>query len=254
MLIPLSEHELLVFWVQLAALIVTARLLGWLMKRIGLPSVIGELSAGLVLGPSVFGEVWPEGFEWFLPDEAVQSGALLAVSWLGVGFLLVVTGFETDLNLIAKLGRPAALVTAGSLLLPLIGGVIVGIVLPASFVPEDSSRLVFVLFVAAALSVSSLAVVAKILGDLGLMRRDFGQITVAAGMANDVIGWLMLGVFSGIAVSGKFDALETLTTVGALLLFIFLALTVGQYLVDFWLRRMRRSRDSLGVPCLCWWW
>lgn len=246
MLIPLSEHELLVFWVQLAALIVTARLLGWLMKRIGLPSVIGELSAGLVLGPSVFGEVWPEGFEWFLPDEAVQSGALLAVSWLGVGFLLVVTGFETDLNLIAKLGRPAALVTAGSLLLPLIGGVIVGIVLPASFVPEDSSRLVFVLFVAAALSVSSLAVVAKILGDLGLMRRDFGQITVAAGMANDVIGWLMLGVFSGIAVSGKFDALETLTTVGALLLFIFLALTVGQYLVDFWLRRMRRSRDSLG--------
>jgi len=246
MLIPLSEHELLVFWVQLAALIATARLLGWLMKRIGLPSVIGELSAGLVLGPSVFGELWPEGFEWFLPDEAVQSGALLAVSWLGVGFLLVVTGFETDLELIAKLGRPAALVTAGSLLLPLLGGVVVGIILPDSFVPADSGRLVFVLFVAAALSVSSLAVVAKILGDLGLMRRDFGQITVAAGMANDVIGWLMLGVFSGIAVSGKFDALDTLITVGALLLFIFLALTVGQYLVDFWLRRMRRSRDSLG--------
>lgn len=246
MLIPLSEHELLVFWVQLAALIGVARLLGWLMKRIGMPSVVGELSAGLVLGPSVFGELWPQGFEWFLPDEAVQSGALLAVSWLGVAFLLVVTGFETDLNLIAKLGRPAALVTTGSLVLPLAGGLVLGAILPDSFLPQDGRRFVFVLFVAAALSVSSLAVVAKILGDLGLMRRDFGQITVAAGMANDVVGWLMLGVFSGIAVSGSFNVGETALTIGGLLAFIFLALTLGQRLVDGWLRRMRRSQDSLG--------
>ncbi len=246
MLIPLSEHELLVFWVQLATLIATARLLGWIMRRIGLPSVVGELSAGLVLGPSVFGELWPEGFEWFLPEEAVQSGALLAVSWLGVAFLLVVTGFETDLNLIAKLGRPATLVTAGSLVVPLIGGLALGVILPSSFLPDDGSRLVFTLFVAAALSVSSLAVVAKILGDLGLMRRDFGQITVAAGMANDVLGWLMLGVFGGIAVSGEFDIVDTSLTVGALAVFIFLALTLGQRLVDMWLRRMRRSQDSLG--------
>ena len=247
MLESLTEHQLLVFWVQVAALVATARLLGWGMKRIGLPSVIGELAAGLVLGPSVFGELWPEGFEWFLHEgNEVQSGALLAVSWLGVAFLLVVTGFETDLNLIAKLGRPAAFVTAGSLLLPLLGGVAVGVVLPDSFLPDDSGRLVFVLFVAAALSVSSLAVVAKILGDLGLMRRDFGQITVAAGMANDVIGWIMLGVFSGMAVSGSFNIAKTAITLGGLLAFIVLALTLGQRLVDFWLRRMRSSRDSLG--------
>jgi len=142
-LIPIEEHELLVFWVQLFVIVVFARSLGWLMRRIGLPGVIGELGAGLVLGPSIFGVVWPEGFRWFLPEEhaEVTSAALLAVGWVGVVLLLVVTGFETDLGLIQKLG-------------------------------------------ALALSVSSLAVVAKILSELGLMRRDFGQITVAAGMAN----------------------------------------------------------------------
>lgn len=247
MLIPLSEHELLVFWVQIAALVGMARFLGWGMRRIGLPGIIGELLAGLVLGPSVFGKVWEGGFEWFLPEgEASQSAALLAVSWLGVTFLLVVTGFETDLSLISKLGRSAALVTSGSLVLPMAGGFLVGYLLPDSFLPEDSNRTVFVLFISLALAVSSLAVVAKILGDLGLMRRDFGQITVAAGMANDVIGWLLLGIYSGLAISGEFDPAETFSNLGLLVLFLVLSLTLGQKLVDRWLRLMRKSEDALG--------
>ena len=100
MLIPLDEHHLLVFWVQVASLVLLARLLGWGMRRIGMPGIIGELAAGVVLGPSIFGKVWPEGFEWYLPGEELQSGAILAVGWVGLAFLLVVTGFETDLGLI----------------------------------------------------------------------------------------------------------------------------------------------------------
>ena len=63
MLIPIEEHELLVFWVQLFTLLSFAHAFGYVMRRIGLPSVIGQLLAGLVLGPSVFGEIWPSGFE-----------------------------------------------------------------------------------------------------------------------------------------------------------------------------------------------
>ena len=108
MLESLSEHELLVFWAELLVLVVFARALGVFMRRIGLPSVIGELGAGLILGPSVFGRVWPDGFDWLFPGGEAQSAALLAVSWLGVALLLIVTGFETDLALIRKLGLPAA--------------------------------------------------------------------------------------------------------------------------------------------------
>lgn len=244
MLIPLDEHHLLVFWVQIASLVILARLLGWGMRRIGMPGIIGELAAGVVLGPSVFGKVWPEGFEWYLPGEELQSGALLAVGWVGLAFLLVVTGFETDLGLITKLGRSAAYVTFGSLLFPLVGGIMLGAALPDTFlVPGEQPKIVFVLFIMLAVSVSSLAVVAKILGDLGLMRRDFGQITVAAGMANDVIGWVMLGIFSGLAASGKFDPFDLLTTVGGLLIFSVFAFTLGQKILDAWLRRVRRSQN-----------
>ena len=244
MLIPLDEHHLLVFWVQVASLVILARVLGWGMRRIGMPGIIGELAAGVILGPSIFGKVWPEGFEWYLPGEELQSGALLAVGWVGLAFLLVVTGFETDLGLITKLGRPAVHVTVGSMLLPLFGGIVLGGALPNSFlVAGEHPRIVFVLFIMLAVSVSSLAVVAKILGDLGLMRRDFGQITVAAGMANDVVGWVMLGIFSGLAASGQFDPLDLLTTVGGLALFSVFAFTLGQKIVNMWLRRMRRTQN-----------
>ncbi len=245
MLTPLSEHQLLVFWTQLLILVVMARACGALMRRVNLPSVIGQLGAGVILGPSIFGRVWPEGFHWFLPDYPISSGALLAVSWIGVALLLVTAGFETDLGLIRRLGRASALVTGFSLVVPLIGGLVVGLLLPDSFVGSGADRTVFALFVAAALSVSALAVIAKILSELGLMRRDFGQITVAAGMANDVVGWVMLAVFAGFAVSGEVSAGGVAKTVVGLAAFLTLAMTVGQRVVDRALRWVRRDGPNV---------
>lgn len=72
MLIPLDEHQLLVFWTQLLVLVAFARICGGIMRRVNLPSVIGQLIAGVVLGPSIFGKVWPDGFHWFLPDDEIN--------------------------------------------------------------------------------------------------------------------------------------------------------------------------------------
>ena len=246
MLTPLDEHDLLVFWTQLLVLVATARMCGSLMRRINLPSVIGQLGAGVILGPSVFGRVWERGFDWFLPEKEISSGALFAVSWLGVALLLVTAGFETDLGLIRRLGRAAALVTGFSLFVPLVGGLVVGRLLPESFIGEGSDRTVFALFVAAALSVSALAVIAKILSELGLMRRDFGQITVAAGMANDVVGWVMLAVFTGFAASGEVSVSAVLETVLGLALFLVIAMTAGQRVVDRSLRWVRREGSNVA--------
>jgi Kef-type K+ transport system membrane component KefB/nucleotide-binding universal stress UspA family protein len=246
MLTPLDEHQLLIFWTQLLVLVAMARICGELMRRINLPAVIGQLAAGVILGPSIFGRVWEDGFHWFLPEEEISSGALLAISWLGVAMLLVTAGFETDLALIRRLGRAAALVTGFSLLVPLVGGLAVGFLLPESFIGAESDRTVFALFVAAALSVSALAVIAKILSELGLMRRDFGQITVAAGMANDVVGWVMLAVFAGFAASGSVSIGAVLQTVLGLAAFLALAMTVGQRVVDRALRWVRR--DGPNIP------
>ena len=248
MLDSLSEHELLVFWVELLALFAVARFGGYLFRRIGLPTVIGHLGAGVVLGPSVFGKIFPSGFEWFLGDgHEIQSGALLAIAWMGIALLLIITGFETDLGLIMRLGRAATLVSWSSLLVPLAAGLAVGFALPDVFRSDlGIAKWVFALFVGTALGVSSLAVVARILSELGLMRRDFGQITVAAGMANDLVGWLMLGLLAALASPDGFDAIKVIRTVLAMALFIGLALTLGQRVVDYMLRQVRKEGENIG--------
>lgn len=251
MLESLSEHQLLVFWTQLLVLLVVARVLGRLARALGQPAVIGELTAGVLLGPSVFGQLWPDGFEWFLPDDPVQSGMLQTVGWLGVVLLLLATGFETDLALIQRLGRAAVLVATGSLVVPFAMGLAVGFAIPEGFLGDDTSRLVFALFMATAMSISSLPVIAKILTELRMMRRNFGQLTLAAGMANDVVGWILLGVIAGIATSGSVSLGGVTFTLVGMASFFLVALTIGQRVVDGMLRAARSRGDDtvalLGV-------
>lgn len=244
MLSSLDHHELLVFWAELLVIYATARLLGAGARRLGLPSVVGELSAGVVLGPSLFGSVWEGGFDWFLPGSEVQSALLLAVSWFSAAFLLVVAGFETDLALIQRLGRAAVLVTLGSLLVPLVGGLIVGSQIPDTFYGDEGTRLVFTLFIGVSVAVSALAVVAKILSDLRLMRRDVGQITLAVGMANDLVGWVILGVIAGLA-AGDASLTGVIVTIAGLSAFLIAALTLGQRAVDSSLRYIRRDGPNI---------
>lgn len=245
-LVSPSEHDLLLLWVQLPLLLVVAGSLGHLMRRIGQPAVIGELGAGLVLGPSVFGRIWPDGFAWVFPGDALQSAMLLTVAWIGVVLLLVGIGSETDLGLLRQQGKAATLVGAGSLLVPLGAGLGIGLALPDGFVGDEGDGIVFALFVAAALSISSLPVIAKILGELNLLRRDFGQVMLAAGVVNDVVGWLLLGVVAGIATSGSASVLDVGGTILGMLLLGGFALTVGRRGLDGALRWA--VRREVGAP------
>jgi Kef-type K+ transport system membrane component KefB len=240
----LSEHQLLVFWIQLVVLVVVARWLGALMRRLGQPAVIGELAAGLLLGPSVFGKIAPGAARWLFPANATQSGLIVAVGWVGIVMLLAVTGCETDLGLVRQLGRALAWVASASIVVPFAVGLAIGFALPSAFT-SGTPRAVFAAFVATALSISALPVIAKVLGDLGLTRRNFGQVTLAAGMVNDLVGWLLLGVLASAARSGSVAVGRLALTILAVALFLLGAFTVGQRIVDLVLRHVRRKR--LGV-------
>lgn len=240
---PLSEHEVLVFLIQLSLLIGVARLLGGLVKRFGQPSVVGELAAGVLLGPSLFGRIAPNAFDWVFGEETVTS-VIFGLSWLGVIMLLVVIGFETDLAIISRFRNAALSVSAGALLLPL--GVVSALayVAPGSFIGEGVSTGVFAGFLALALSVSALPVVAKILQELGYLRRNFGQITLAAGMTMDAVGWLLLAALSGIAQDG-FDLVLLAQSFGGLIVFLALLLTVGRWALDALMRRVMAQGSSV---------
>lgn len=227
---PLTEHEVLVFLAQLLVLVGTARIFGWLMKSINQPPVVGELLAGVVLGPTILGKIAPSVQEWIFGD-AIVGSVVFGLSWLAVIMLLVVIGFETDLAIIARFRTAALAVSAGALLLPLVGFFFVGRLVPDTFLGEGVEPSVFAGFFALALSVSALPVVAKILQDLGYLRRNFGQITLAAGMTMDSVGWLILAALSGIAQDG-FQPVELAKSFGGLVVFLIFAATAGRWLID----------------------
>ncbi|MEH2071452.1 MAG: cation:proton antiporter [Nostoc sp.] len=233
---PLGHHELLLVLVQLSLLLLVARGLGEFMRRINQPPVVGELLAGVLLGPSLFGLVFPDLQANIFPKSQEQSDLLSVISWLGVLFLLIVTGLETDLKLILRKGKTALLISLGGIIVPFITGFGLGWVLPDSFLSDPEKRLVFSLFIATAMSISAVPVIAKVLMDLNLIRRDIGQVTLAAGMTDDTIGWILLSVVSGLASSGKFDFGTIFHSVSAAVLFLGIAFTIGRTIIDQILR------------------
>jgi Kef-type K+ transport system membrane component KefB/nucleotide-binding universal stress UspA family protein len=245
-IVPINEHALVVFWADLTLLAVTARLFGALLRRFGQPAVVGELAAGVVLGPSIFGRLLPGAARWLFPPNGTQSAMIQIAGWLGIVMLLVITGFETDIGLVRQLGRAAASVATASILTPFVCGLAAGCLLPSSFLARHDQRGVFALFVATALSISSLPVIAKVLSELRVTRRNFGQLTLAAGMANDVAGWLLLGVIAGLARSGRVELGHLTTSVVGMVLFIGLMMTVGQRGVDALLRQVRARGGGVG--------
>jgi Kef-type K+ transport system membrane component KefB len=234
-----TEHQLLLFWLQLLALLLAARALGGALRAIGQPAVIGELAAGLLLGPSVFGHLAPGAYTWLFPAEPLQRALLAGPAWIGVFLLLILTGLETDPALIRRLGPATARVAVGSLVLPVLAGVALGLALPDAFVGDATERLVFALFMGTALGISALPVIAKILSDLDLMRRNIAQVLIAAAMADDIAGWILLGMVAGLAKSGAVDAAQLAITIAGLAIFLLLAFTLGQRAVDVLLRTVR---------------
>lgn len=231
-LAPLNEHQVLVLLVQIALLVGAARLLGAGMRRLGQPAVVGELLAGVLLGPSLFGVLLPEVQAWIFASEPVVNSATFAVAWLGVVLLLVVLGYETDLAIVARFRRVALVVAAGSLAAPLVVTGALGFGLSEELIGSaNPPRWVFAAFFALALSVSALPVVGKILADLGFLRRNFGQITLAAAMAKDAVGWLVLAVLAGVAADGV-ELGRIAVSFGGLALFALSILTVGRRLLD----------------------
>src|SRR5262245_61524552 len=112
MLAPLGGHAVFLLLIQLALLLVMARIGAETAKRSGLPAVVGELAAGIVAGPSVFGHFFPAAFAAVFPHEAAQFHLLEVVGTLGMVLLLLLTGLETDLRLLRNLGRAALIASA----------------------------------------------------------------------------------------------------------------------------------------------
>ncbi|HEY0970843.1 MAG TPA: cation:proton antiporter [Gemmatimonadales bacterium] len=217
---PISGHALLVLLLQLAGLLLLARTFAEIMRRLGQPAVIGELLAGIVLGPTVLGHYMPELFVMAFPQDVAQFHLLEVISWLGMVLLLLLTGLETDLRIVRTIGRAAVFISAGGLIVNFTAGTTLGLMLPDQYLVDPADRPIFAAFLATAMAITAMPVIAKILIDLNLMRRNLGVTILSAGVIDDTIGWLVLSVIAGIAASGTFSLGGLAITLAGLVVFL----------------------------------
>jgi Kef-type K+ transport system membrane component KefB/nucleotide-binding universal stress UspA family protein len=241
----LSGHAVFLLLLQLGLLVAVARAGAELSKRIGFPAVVGELLGGIALGPSLFGYYAPELFELVFPPSAAQYHLLDAFGSVGMTMLLLLTGLETDVRLLRNLGRAALIASVMGMVLPFALGFGLGQFVPDSYLTDPRHRLLFSLFLATAMSISAMPVIAKILIDLDLTKRNIGLVILSAGVVDDTFGWVILSLIAGAATHGAVSIEDLGLTIALLIGFI-----AGAVVILFPLLRllMRLATESFRTP------
>jgi len=179
----------------LAVMVAGAGAARWLFGRMKLPGVVGEITFGILLGPSLLGWAWPTGHAALFP----QDGAVVlqALAWLGLVLFVYRVGLELDWTGSA---RPMTMVAAGGLVVPMAVGLMLPLAVPGWFFPGESN-LASLAMVGIVLTVSALPVLARVLQDLGLMGTPLASLTVGAASIDDIVGWLLIALVSGSSVA-----------------------------------------------------
>ncbi len=242
----LESYVLLLFLTQVAMLLLLALLLGALARRFNMPSIVGELGAGVLLGPSLFGHFFPDAFYWLFPPNAEQFHLLDAVGQIGVIMLVGLSGMALNVMLLKKHGPAALRISLGGLLIPLCLGIATGYLLPDTLVPEHIDRFVFALFIGVAMCVSALPVIAKMLMDMNLMNHRVGGLALSASVIDDIIGWILLAMVASMAATGGVHMGSIIHSLFFVALVIGFALTIGRLLIRKTLDFVRRSSSDDG--------
>jgi len=235
------------FIAQIVLLLPVGRLLGEVMQRIGQPAVIGQLIPGIVLGPSVFGTIWPDAQHAIFAGGREQKAMIEAVSDLGILMLLLLTGMETDLKLVKRARRAAVSVSAAGIVVPFVCGFVLGQFLPEAMLPRPDQRLITSLFLGTALSIASVKIVAMVVREMKFMRRKIGTTLVASAIIDDTVGWTIIAITSSLALHGVLNAATVAQSVLGTGLFLLASFTLGRRLV-FGLIRWTNDTFVSEVP------
>ena len=190
-----------------------AKLFGELFTKIKQPAIIGEIIAGVILGPTILGNISPEIFNLIFPSDNILKIALDGITTLAVVLLLLVSGLEVDLSIVLKYRRTAIATSVIGIIIPFVMGFVISYLSPEFMgLTNPDMRVVFSLFIGTAIAISSLPVIAKILIDLKIFKTQIGFIIISAAMLNDIIGWLIFSVILGMTGQSEhgFTFTETL--------------------------------------------
>jgi Kef-type K+ transport system membrane component KefB len=186
---------------SIGIVLLAARVFGWIFQRIGQPRVVGEMTAGIFLGPSLFGRFLPDAFAFVFPSSSLP--AITVLSQLGLLLFMFVVGLEVDLNRILAQRRAVVLISNVSILLPLALGVGLARRLYPQFAGEHVAFFTFALFIGTAMSITAFPVLARILKERNLLGTTLGSMAISCAAIDDISAWLLLAVLTAMVHSAQ---------------------------------------------------
>jgi Kef-type K+ transport system membrane component KefB len=236
-----TEATLLIIVLQLSVIIGIARIAGNLSRRLGHPMVVGEILAGLLLGPSFLGRLLPNVSHALFPGSVSQT--INIVSQVGLIFLMFLIGLEFDFGHIRTHGKAAGLVALTGIAVPFTLGLLVGRWMAPSFPAYNANG--FALFLATALSITAIPVLGRVMLEFNIHRTELGVLTITAAAMDDALGWMLVAIVAAV-VGAQFEPMATLRMIGLTVLFgIVMALVVRPLMVR-WIQRSMSRRAGAG--------
>jgi Kef-type K+ transport system membrane component KefB len=208
------------------------RLFAEIARRLKQPAVVGELIAGIIIGPTVLGMIEPLWFETLFPPSATSGVVLAGFVQVAVVMLLFIAGLEVDLHIVWQQGRQSILTSLFGLVVPFLFGFTLPYLFPDFFgLADKEAKLVFSLFMGTAMAISALPVIVRILMDLNLFKSRMGLLVVASAMIDDVIGWIIFSAILGMIGKGG-GGMSFTNTILLTISFTVIMLTLGRGLLN----------------------
>lgn len=237
------HHPLAILLAQIITIILTARLLGWLCRKVGQPAVIGEIIAGILLGPSLIGLYYPQFSASLFPAQSL--GNLQFISQIGLILFMFIVGMELDLKVIRHKANDAVLISHASIIIPFSLGFALAYFIYVSFAPAGVPFSSFGLFIGIAMSVTAFPVLARIVQERGINKTRIGSIVITCAAADDITAWTLLAAIIAIVKAGSFvSSLYTILMAACyVLLMIFI---VRPFLAR--VGKVHSTREKLSKP------
>jgi Kef-type K+ transport system membrane component KefB len=195
------SHPLAILILQIITILVVARLFGTLFTRIGQPMVIGEIVAGIVLGPSILGTLMPEFSSFLFPPQSLQN--IQVLSQIGLILFMFVIGMDLDITIIRKKASDAIVISQASIIFPFALGMILSYFLYPKYTPANIPFHAFGLFICIAMSITAFPVLARIIQEKGWTKTHLGTIAITSAAVNDITAWCLLAVVIALVKAGS---------------------------------------------------